>query len=145
MEYQAEIDNFLTEYLFSCIVLNFYIVFLYVMSSTLVLCNRLHLYNFLYTVFTHIKSSYKLLYDFHHCCLYSPQTGYGSTRATLFYQKGADSFCKESAPFHYFITILLLSWMNLLQHAVLDHIVVTQQFFHYGALDYTEQRLLQCI
>ena len=33
----------------------------------------------------------------------------------------------------------------LIQHAVFDHIVVTQQLFHYSALHYAEQRLLQCI
>lgn len=33
----------------------------------------------------------------------------------------------------------------LIQHAVFDHIVVTQQFFHYSALHYAKQRLLQCI
>ena len=80
------------------------IVFLFVLSSTLVLCNRLHLFNFLCMIFKKLP----------------PDFSDGSLRTFIPY------------------TILI-------QHAVFDHIVVTQQFFHYSALHYAKQRLLQCI
>lgn len=107
MEYQAEIDNFLTHCLFSCIMFNSLCFLLCVLSSTLVLCNRLHLFNFLYQDFT----------------------GY-------FYTKKSPTEKISMGDFGILI---------ILQHAVLDYIVVTQQFFYYGALDYAKQRLLQCI
>ena len=80
------------------------IVFLFVLSSTLVLCNRLHLFNFLCMIFKKLP----------------PDFSDGSLRTFIPY------------------TILI-------QHAVFDHIVVTQQFFYYSAFHYAKQRLLQCI
>ena len=80
------------------------ITFLFVLSSTLVLCKRLHLFNFLCMILKKLP----------------PDFSGGSLRT-------------------------FISYTILIQHAVFDHIVVTQQFFHYSAFHYAEQRLLQGI
>ena len=76
-----------------------------------------------------------------------------STFFTLLLQNQYKNLPLDSCSFQWEVfTIVLFSYdrffelrINLFHHSFFDDIVVTQQFFHYGALYYTEQRLLQCI
>mgnify|MGYP000354462730 FL=1 len=55
-------------------------------------------------------------------------------------KKGAGSFVQS------LLLFVIFSYDCILfQHTILDHVVITQQFFHYSALHYAKQRLLQCI
>ena len=135
MEYQDEIDNFLTDYQFSCILQNFSVAFLSVLSSTLVLCNRLHLFNFLYMLFTEVFCIKKNL-----ACeiLRLRRVAFATYFITAAVQRLPSDFSDGSL-------CTFIPYTILIQHTILDHVVVTQQFFHYSTLHYAKQRLLQCI
>lgn len=93
------------------------ITFLFVLPSTLVLCKRLQLFNFLYMFFTEAFATYFI---------------------TAAVRRLPPDFSDGSL-------CTFIPYTILIQHAVFDHIVVTQQFFHYSAFHYAKQRLLQCI
>ena len=111
------------------------IVFLFVLSSTLVLCNRLHLFNFLYMLFTEAFCIKKNI-----ACeiLRLRRVAFATYFITAAVRRLPPDFSDGSL-------CTFIPYTILIQHAVLDHVVVTQQFFHYSTLHYAKQRLLQCI
>ena len=135
MEYQDEIDNFLTDYQFSCIVSKTGTIFLFVLSSTLVLCKRLHLFNFLYMLFTEAFCIKKNI-----ACeiLRLRRVAFATYFITAAVRRLPSDFSDGSL-------CTFIPYTILIQHTILDHVVVTQQFFHYSAFHYAKQRLLQCI
>ena len=135
MEYQDEIDNFLTEYRFSCTMLKTDIMFLFVLSSTLVLCKRLHLFNFRHMIF---KKDFCIKKNLACEILRLRRVAFATYFITSAVRKLPPDFSDGSL-------CTFIPYTILIQHAVFDHIVVTQQFFYYSAFHYAEQRLLQCI